>query len=240
MGVFNGDSIYNSRNVGGGGGGVSVDPPLSGDGTPENPIKVNENEILKSKLEFTVDLGAVVSSGFHQGNGQLFCRGSLFYVVMNHEIKPDTDLFFAISQLGSCSSLFAAIYEYDLVNGKSIWVANTSDLSALVDANTGAVGLQRTKFRHVKNNSYTLKTNKLYYFILFGNPNGIYFLGNTVQSTFNTKPYPVFYMDNMESVFNGVTPENLSSTIPEIQDAQINALGGESTQRIFAAFGNLE
>lgn len=240
MGVFNGDSIYNSGNGGGGGGGVSVTPPLSGDGTPENPITVNENEILKSKLEFTVDLGAVVSSGFHQGNGQLFCRGSLFYVVMNHDIKPDTALFFAISQLGSCSSLFAAIYEYDLDTSKSIWIANTSDLSALVNSNTGAVGLQRTKFEHVKNNSYTLKTNKLYYFILFGNPNGVYFLGNTVQSTFNTKPYPVFYMDNMESAFTGVTPDNLSTTIPEITNEQINAIGGESTQRIFAAFGNIE
>lgn len=239
MGVFNGDSMYNSGNGGGGGGGVSVNPPLSGDGTPENPLNIDENEILKSKLEFTLDLGAVVSSGFHQGNGQLFCRGSLFDVVMNHEIKPDTDLFFAISQLGACSSLFAAIYEYDLATSKSVWIANTSDLSALVDANTGAVGLQRTKFTYVKNGSYTLKTNKLYYFILFGNPNSVYFLGNTVQSTFNTKPYPVFYMDNMESQFAGVTPENLSTTIPEIQNAQINTLGGESTQRIFAAFGNL-
>lgn len=159
---------------------------------------------------------------------------------MNHDIKPDTDLFFAISQLGLCSSLFAAIYEYDLANSKSIWIANTSDLSALVNSNTGAVGLQRTKFDHVKNNSYTLKTNKLYYFILFGNPNGVYFLGNTVQSTFNTKPYPVFYMDNMESAFNGVTPDNLSTTIPEIKNEQINSLGGESTQRIFAAFGNID
>lgn len=35
MGVYNGNSIYNTGNGGVGGGGVSVAPPLSGDGTPE-------------------------------------------------------------------------------------------------------------------------------------------------------------------------------------------------------------
>lgn len=238
--MYDENDIYNSSGTGGGGGGISVTSPLSGDGTPENPLSVDENEILKSKLEFTLDLGAVVSSGFHSGNGQFFCRGSLFDVVMNHDIKPGTDLFFAISQLGTCSTLFAAIYEYDLASGESVWVANTSDLYELVSSGTGTQGLQRAEFNYVKNGSYTLKTNKLYYFILFGNPNSVHFLGNTVQSTFNTKPYPVFYMDNMEQVFTNITPENLSETIPVIQNSLINTLGGESTHRIFAAFGNIE
>ena len=186
----------------------SHDESLEGDGTPENPLKVNIEEIehtvteeveeavdtIKSKIVYTLDLGAVQTGIAIQGNGTLFAKATLFSPGMDQEINDtDSKIMFATNQTGSVSKLIFALYRYDLADNTIHWVANTDNVASLVST----TGLHVAPIKYVasvpEGSTLQLKSNKLYYLVVFTDANSVKIAGNTYSENMNTIPLLGWY-----------------------------------------------
>lgn len=222
----------------------SHDESLEGDGTPENPLKVNIEEIehtvteeveeavdtIKSKIVYTLDLGAVQTGIAIQGNGTLFAKATLFSPGMDQEINDtDSKIMFATNQTGSVSKLIFALYRYDLADNTIHWVANTDNVASLVST----TGLHVAPIKYVasvpEGSTLQLKSNKLYYLVVFTDANGVKIAGNTYSETMNTIPLLGWYADNLQDV----TAESIKNTYSVINP------NGENCSRLFAAISNI-
>lgn len=220
------------------------DETLTGDGSAENPLAVNESaldeviteevgqavETIKSKVIYTLDMGAVQSGISIHGNGSLFAKGTLFNPNMNQKIVANTTkIFFATNQAGNCQNLFFAIYRYDLSDNTLHWVANTDNVAQM----TVQTGLHTAPITQCAepNDGETLQlsSNKLYYLVMFTDANSVKVVGNNYSENFNTIPRMGWYADNL----NSVTAQTIRTLYPTITPQ------GENTSRFFAAISNI-
>lgn len=221
------------------------DETLTGDGTEENPLAVNQSaldeiitedvgqavETIKSKVIYTLDLGAVQSGISIHGNGTMFAKATLFNPNMNQAVVANsTKIFFATNQAGNCQKLFFAIYRYDLSDNSIHWVANTDNVAQM----TVQTGLHTAPITQCAepNDGETLQlsSNKLYYLVMFTDANSVKVVGNNYSENFNTVPRMGWYADNL----NSVTAQTIRTLYPTITPQ------GENTSRFFAAISNID
>lgn len=189
--------------------------------TPEELEEVAES--VQTKMVFSIPLGSVSKGNIISGIG-LWAVGTMFNPVMSSPIvKNVTKAFMAINQVGTGNKCFVAIYEYDMSSNTISWIANSGN----IDLSTA--GLKNVVFEYVKNDSYDLKSDKLYYAVLVSNYNGVKYIGNEITENFNTVPRLCFITNNLNS---STTPETLHTNYATITPEN------ETLTRILIAFYN--
>lgn len=189
--------------------------------TPEEMEEVTES--VQTKMVFSIPIGSVTKGNLISGNG-LWCVGTLFNTVMNTPIvKNVTKAFFGINQSGNGSKCFIAIYEYDLSNNSISWIANTGNISL---SNTGLIN---AIFEYVKNDSYDLKSDKLYYAVIVSDYNGVKYVGNEITENLNSIPRVSFITNNLNQ---NTTKETLQTNYANLTPES------EVLTRIMIAFYN--
>lgn len=227
--------------------GVFVDSSLTGTGTQDNPLGVNVEEIeeialgkaedvvyaVRSKIVYTLDLGAITSGQTIQGNGNLFAKATLFNPNMDQPLNTaHSKILFATNQTDvNVTSAYFALYRYDMLTNEIHWVANTDNFASMLATS----GFHVAPITHValdeKENPVQLKSNKMYYLVLISNMNGGKVVGNTTSENLNSIPRVAFKVDNMDA-------NNLSAATIQTKFSTLTP-ESEINSRLFAAITNV-
>lgn len=227
--------------------GVFVDSSLTGTGTQDDPLGINIEEIeeialgeaedvvdaVRSKIVYTLDLGAVTSGQTIQGNGNLFAKATLFNPNMDQPLNTtNSKIVFATSQTdGNVTSAYFALYRYDMLTNEIHWVANTDNFASML----ATTGVHVAPITHValdeEENPVQLKSNKMYYLVLISNMNGGKVVGNATSENLNSIPRVAFRVDNMDA--NNLSAATIQTKFPTLTpESEINS-------RLFAAITNV-
>lgn len=228
-------------------GGIFVDSSLTGTGTQDDPLGINIEEIeeialgeaedvvdaVRSKIVYTLDLGAVTSGQTIQGNGSLFAKATLFNPNMDQPLNTtNSKIVFATNQTdGNVTSAYFALYRYDMLTNEIHWVANTDNFASML----ATTGVHFAPITHValdeEENPVQLKSNKMYYLVLISNMNGGKVVGNATSENLNSIPRVAFRIDNMDA-------NNLSAATIQTKFSTLTP-ESEINSRLFAAITNV-
>lgn len=244
---------WTSDELPGGASELFTDDTLTGSGTQENPLGVDQSAIeeialgeaedaidaIRSKIIYTLDLGSVTSGQTIQGNGNLFAKATLFNPNMNQPLNTaHSKIIFATNQTDQNVSIaYLALYRYDMTDretgvANSInWVANTDNIASLL----ATTGLHIANITDVltdeQNNPVQLDSSKMYYLVLFSNANGCKFIGNATSENLNTVPRVAFRTDNLNA--SDLSHSTIKTKFPTLTpESEINS-------RLFAAITNV-
>lgn len=227
--------------------GVFIDNTLTGSGTEEDPLGINPEEIeeialgeaedvvdaVRSKIVYTLDLGAITSGQTIQGNGNLFAKATLFNPNMDQPLNTtNSKILFATNQTnGNATSAYFALYRYDMLTNEIHWVANTDNFASMLST----TGVHVAPITHValdeEENPVQLKSNKMYYLVLISNMNGGKIVGNATSENLNSVPRVAFRIDNMDA-------NNLSAATIQTKFSTLTP-ESEINSRLFAAITNV-
>lgn len=227
--------------------GVFVDSSLTGTGTQDDPLGVNVAEIeeialgeaedvvdaVRSKIVYTLDLGAITSGQTIQGNGNLFAKATLFNPNMDQPLNTtNSKILFATNQVdGNVTSAYFALYRYDMLTNEIHWVANTDNFASML----ATTGVHVAPITHValdeEERPVQLKSNKMYYLVLISNMNGGKVVGNATSENLNSIPRVAFRIDNMDA-------NNLSAATIQTKFSTLTP-ESEINSRLFAAITNV-
>ena len=256
---------WTSDELPGGASELFTDDTLTGSGTQEDPLGINEEAIeeialgeaqdavdaVRSKILYTLDLGAV-TGGQSIGGNNFHIHATLFNPNMNQPLAEGSNLLFAVNQgEGTQASdienkkAFLAIYRYDMADNSIHWVANTDNIVSMLGGPNWVAGLKKTTLAKVADDlqseaKESLNSNKMYYLALISNCTGSKFVGNSKNENLNTTPYVAFKIDNLK--FNdgttSVTKDNIN--VNNIStDLAVLTPETEINLRIFAAITNV-
>lgn len=198
---------------------------------------------LRSRTVFVIDVGEVSGQVNLNPNGTAGFLGTLFSPYMDFDLSSDTSVVFDVEQMGNAGDMtnfVIAIYEFDATTGEFNWVANTGDLSTLLDVDDRRLGLHHAKLQHLSVNAKLLG-GKIYYAVACGHWNGWAFAGNTFATTLHSSVTPAFQCDNRSTVIDPATLGTGSYSklyATDQSDPTKVDYSGISGNRMFIAFTN--
>ena len=150
-------------------------------------------DTIKSRILYTMDLGAVRGREQFPGVNQPYCFFTLFSPSMSMNINTNTNIVFGMTDAGQFDSntfMYIAFYEVDMAHGRMNWIANTSNIADMSDCNT--TGVKHLKLHDVAipfgKESVELRSDKLYYAAIITNKNSIKLLGSHLDGQINCTP----------------------------------------------------
>lgn len=198
---------------------------------------------LRSRTVFVIDVGEVSGQVNLNPNGTAGFLGTLFSPYMDFDLSSDTSVVFDVEQMGNAGDMtnfVIAIYEFNATTGEFNWVANTGDLSTLLDVDDRRLGLHHAKLQHLSVNAKLLG-GKIYYAVACGHWNGWAFAGNTFATTLHSSVTPAFQCDNRSSTVDPATLGTGSYSklyATDQSDPTKVDYSGISGNRMFIAFTN--
>lgn len=181
--------------------------------TNKDAAPVTEEELqeaittLRSRTVFAIDVGEISGQVNLNPNGTAGFLGTLFSPYMDFDLSADTSVVFDVEQMGNAGEMtnfVIAIYEFDATTGEFNWVANTGDLSTLLDVDDRRLGLHHAKLQYLSANAKLLG-GKIYYAVACGHWNGWAFAGNTFATTLHSSVTPAFQCDNRSVAIDPAT-----------------------------------
>lgn len=198
---------------------------------------------LRSRTVFVIDVGEVSGQVNLNPNGTAGFLGTLFSPYMDFDLSSDTSVVFDVEQMGNAGDMtnfVIAIYEFNATTGEFNWVANTGDLSTLLDVDDRRLGLHHAKLQYLSANAKLLG-GKIYYAVACGHWNGWAFAGNTFATTLHSSVTPAFQCDNRSSAVDPATLGTGSYAklyATDQSDPTKVDYSGISGNRMFIAFTN--
>jgi len=198
-------------------------------------------DTIRSRILYTMDLGAVRGREQFPGVSQPYVFFTLFSPSMTMEINTDTTIVIGMTDSGQFTEsnvfMYIALYEIDMASGTMNWIANTDNLANLAGINT--TGVKHTKLHSIattmNNEPLELRSDKLYYAAIITNKNSVKLLGTHVDSQVNCTP-SVGRQIQSHYGQNDYT-EDMIRTL----DGSFTLSGGnELTNTVFVAITNIE
>lgn len=198
---------------------------------------------LRSRTVFVIDVGEIAGQVNLNPNGTAGFLGTLFSPYMDFDLSADTSVVFDVEQMGNAGDMtnfVIAIYEFNATTGEFNWVANTGDLSTLLDVDDRRLGLHHAKLQYLSANAKLLG-GKIYYAVVCGHWNGWAFAGNTFATTLHASVTPAFQCDNRSTTIDPATLGTGSYAklyATDQSDPTKVDYSGISGNRMFIAFTN--
>lgn len=208
-------------------------------------------ETLKSRIIYTIPLGAidkVEKISMASGTGEIRIHATLFNPNMDQDLDANSNVVMNFGPtfhwVDAYEPIFAAIYEFDRVNSRWVWVANTDLFGANGGQNLN--GIMHFPLTYKNANVEKLESQHLYLFCLCGNlTTELEVMGNELVDNINMNSSSLALATAKQNAGSFVNTANFGTDFEHIdlttfsESAAQATVGTQKPVRVFAAITNL-